>query len=85
MGMSPMEAIVAATAKAAGCLGRADRVGTIEVGKWADLVLVRQDPLQDITTLQEAENIRPVLKGGEVAGGVDRVRPPEGGDAGREA
>lgn len=85
MGMSPMEAIVAATAQAAGCLGWADRVGTIEVGKWADLVLVRRDPLQDIATLQEAENIRLVLKGGEVVGGVDRIRPPESGDGGREA
>jgi imidazolonepropionase-like amidohydrolase len=49
---------------AAECLGWADHVGTLAVGRFADLVAVEGDPLADITTLE-----RPVvvLKGGRVA------------------
>ncbi|MDH3735010.1 MAG: amidohydrolase family protein, partial [Gemmatimonadota bacterium] len=62
-GFSEMDAIVAGTAVAAELLGWQDDVGTIAPGRWADLVAVDGDPLEDITELQ-----RPtfVMKGGEV-------------------
>lgn len=63
-GLSPMAAIVAATKTAAQCVGMAKRVGTIEVGKWADLLVVRGDPLQDIGVLARPEMISLVMKGG---------------------
>lgn len=66
IGMSPMEAIVATTKTAAECLGWADRLGTIEVGKLADLVITRTDPLTDIRSLKHNDNITAVVKDGEV-------------------
>ncbi|MCG8456264.1 MAG: amidohydrolase family protein [Holophagales bacterium] len=65
-GMSPMEAIVAATRNAAECLGWQDRVGTLEPAKLADLLIARRNPLDDIRVLEKAENIALVMKGGEV-------------------
>ena len=47
-GLTPYEALRAATANAAEFLGAADRVGTVAVGKRADLILVEADPLQDV-------------------------------------
>ena len=52
LGLSPMEAIVAATRGGAVALGMADRLGTIEVGKWADLILVDRDPIDDVSSLK---------------------------------
>ncbi len=52
LGLSPMEAIVAATQGGAAALGMADRLGTIEVGKRADLILLDRDPLEDIASLE---------------------------------
>ncbi|MCC6314153.1 MAG: amidohydrolase family protein [Thermomicrobiales bacterium] len=51
-GMTPSQAIAAATADAARLLGIASEVGTIELGKAADLIAVDDDPLRDITALQ---------------------------------
>ncbi|TQN42056.1 imidazolonepropionase-like amidohydrolase [Blastococcus colisei] len=48
-GLTPMQAIVAATGSAAENLGLAHEIGTLEVGKLADLVLVDGDPVEDIT------------------------------------
>jgi len=62
-GMTPMQAIRAGTATAAELLGWSDKLGTIEVGKWADLVAVSGDPLKDI---KELENVKFVMKGGTV-------------------
>jgi imidazolonepropionase-like amidohydrolase len=64
LGMSPMEAIVATTSRAAKLLKMDKQVGTVEAGKLADLVLVNGDPLADITVLQNADNIVTVIKGG---------------------
>ena len=58
-----MSAIVSATRLNAEIIGWSDRVGTIESGKFADLVAVFGDPLKDIT---ELERIRFVMKGGTV-------------------
>ena len=70
-GMTPLQALVAATGWAAGCLGMDDRIGTIETGKLADLIVVDGDPLADIALLQDKERIRLVMKEGQVY--LDRV------------
>lgn len=66
VGMSPMETIVATTKKAAECLGWEDRVGTIEPGKLADIILVKTNPMQDIRSLEKVDNIALVMKDGKV-------------------
>jgi imidazolonepropionase-like amidohydrolase len=63
LGESPMAAIVSATSLNAEILGWSDRVGTLERGKFADLIAVAADPLRDITELQR---VRFVMKGGVV-------------------
>ena len=62
-GMTPMEIIHAATTNAAELLGWKDRIGTLEVGKLADIIAVPGDPLKDITSLEHAKF---VMKGGTV-------------------
>jgi imidazolonepropionase-like amidohydrolase len=66
IGMNPMEAIVATTKKAAECLGWEDRVGTLQPGKLADIIIVKTNPLQDIRSLENVDNIVFVMKGGKV-------------------
>jgi imidazolonepropionase-like amidohydrolase len=63
LGMTPLAAIQASTLNAADLLGWSDRVGTIEPGKYADLIAVEGDPLQDVSVLEHVEF---VMKGGEV-------------------
>jgi imidazolonepropionase-like amidohydrolase len=63
LGLSPIEAIRAATASAADLMGWRDEVGSIEVGKYADVIAVSGDPLADIT---ELEHVKFVMKGGIV-------------------
>ena len=60
-GMVPMDAIRAGTSLAAELTGTLDQVGTIEIGKLADLVLVDGDPLSDMAALR---NIWAVFQGG---------------------
>lgn len=62
-GMSPMQAIQAATVSAADLLGRGDRLGSIAVGKYADIIAVAENPLDKISVL---ENVQFVMKGGAV-------------------
>jgi imidazolonepropionase-like amidohydrolase len=62
-GMTPGQAIRAATASAAELLDMQDRVGTVEAGKLADIVAVPGDPLKDITVLEQVDF---VMKGGAV-------------------
>jgi imidazolonepropionase-like amidohydrolase len=62
-GMTPIEAIHSATTTAAELLGWTDKIGTVEAGKWADLVAVSGDPLKDITELQR---VKFVMKSGSV-------------------
>ena len=62
-GMTPMQAIRTATTSAAELLGWSDKMGTVEAGKWADLVAVSGDPLKDIT---ELGRIKFVMKSGSV-------------------
>ena len=63
LGMTPLQAIQSATINDADLLGWSDNVGTIEAGKWADVIAVDGNPLQDVTTLQ---HVKFVMKGGEV-------------------
>jgi imidazolonepropionase-like amidohydrolase len=62
-GTTPMQAIQAATVNAADLIGWADRVGALEPGKFADVIAVVGDPLQDVTVL---EHVVFVMKGGQV-------------------
>jgi len=63
-GMSPMQALQAATSGAAECLALEQEIGTIEKGKWADLRVVDCDPLLDVRILQNPGRIKQVWKGG---------------------
>ena len=72
-GLSPMQALRAATQWAAACLGLEREIGTIEQGRLADLVLVGGNPLDDVTLLLDPARIELVLKGGSIC--VDRRGP----------
>jgi imidazolonepropionase-like amidohydrolase len=63
-GLTPMQAIQSATVNAADLLGWSDQVGSLEPGRFADLIAVEADPLKDIAVL---EHVKFVMKGGEVA------------------
>jgi imidazolonepropionase-like amidohydrolase len=63
LGMSPMQAIKAGTSLAAEALGKDKEFGSVEVGKWADLIAVKGNPLSDIT---ELKRVKFVMKGGVV-------------------
>lgn len=66
IGMSPMQAIVAATKTAAECMGWDDRVGTLESGKLADLILYDGNPLDDIDGMANTDRISMVMKNGRL-------------------
>jgi imidazolonepropionase-like amidohydrolase len=63
LGLSPMQSIQAATVNAADLLGWSDRIGTIEPGRFADIIAVRENPLDDVKRL---EKVAFVMKGGSV-------------------
>jgi len=63
-GQTPIEAIRSATVSAAELIGREKEIGSLEPGKWADLIAVKGDPLQDVRVL---ENVSFVMKEGKVA------------------
>ena len=62
-GMSPMDAIVSATSRAAEMLGSKGELGVVAAGAYADLVAVAGDPLRDI---KELEKVRFVMKDGNI-------------------
>ena len=61
-GMTPLQAIESATRVGAELLGREADLGTVEAGRFADVIAVAGDPLQDIA---ELERVRFVMKGGQ--------------------
>ena len=62
-GMTPMQAIQAATVHAAELIGWPDAVGAIDAGRFADIIAVEGDPLDDVSLL---EDVRFVMKGGKI-------------------
>ena len=62
-GQTPMQAIQSATISASALIGRGNEAGSLEPGKWADLIAVKGDPLQNVGVL---ENVAFVMKGGKV-------------------
>jgi imidazolonepropionase-like amidohydrolase len=71
-GLTPLEAIRAATVSAAECLRRADQVGSISEGLLADLVLLDRNPAGDI---RHTRSVRTVLVGGREAWSADHTNP----------
>jgi imidazolonepropionase-like amidohydrolase len=63
MGLTPLQAVQAGTVNASDLIGWADKVGTLEPGKFADLIAVDGDPIANVRTL---ENVQFVMKGGQV-------------------
>jgi len=72
-GMTPMQAIVASTSDAARLLEMDADIGTLEPGKFADVLLIDGNPLEDIAILDQQDQLRMVMKGGSVY--VDRLQP----------
>lgn len=72
LGMTPMDAIVAATRNNALTLRNGSEVGTLEAGKLADILIVDGDPLLDIRVLQDRRRFTAIIQGGQV---VDSRRP----------
>lgn len=66
-GMTPMQAIQAATVSAAKALGREEDVGAIAVGRYGDMIAVDGDPISNV---RELESVDVVIKGGEVVKGA---------------
>jgi imidazolonepropionase-like amidohydrolase len=65
-GLSPSEALQSATRVAADAAGLSDRIGTLEAGKIADLIVVDGEPLSNIAVMAEERAIAYVVKGGTV-------------------
>lgn len=65
-GLTPMEALLAATKHGAEALGLDAQLGTVEPGKVADLLVVKKNPLNDISVLQNNENVQLVIKNGDI-------------------
>lgn len=72
-GMEPIEAIRSGTLVGAGLMGLADRLGSVEEGKLADLILTRVDPLAHIHDLADHDAVRAVLMGGHAVKDLDGV------------
>jgi imidazolonepropionase-like amidohydrolase len=64
--LSPMEVLVSATRTNAELFGLADRIGTVEPGKLADLLVVEGDPLRDLALFQSPDRLRLIMKGGAI-------------------
>ena len=75
-GMTPLQAVAAATGTAAIALRRETVIGTLRPGLYADLVLLERDPLEDLSSLLDMGNIRLVVKGGKPVAGTLLDQPP---------
>jgi predicted amidohydrolase YtcJ len=63
LGMAPMDMLLAASRNIAAAYGKLDEIGTLEVGKRADMVILNADPLEDYHNYQD---IRSVIKDGQI-------------------
>ncbi|MDB5551363.1 MAG: amidohydrolase [Rhizobium sp.] len=71
-GMTPMQVIVAATRTAAEVIGQTDKIGTLQVGKLADIIIVDGDPIRNISDIRK---VRLVVKNGRVLEAHELVIP----------
>jgi len=76
-GLSPEQALLTATRNAAEALGAGDRLGTLEPGKLADLLVVDGEPDRDVRVLQDPARLLVVMQEGRIV--VDRRKPAGGG------
>ncbi len=81
--LSPAEALLCATRDSGPAVDPGGMLGTLEAGKWADLVVVDGDPTEDITVLQDHQRIRAVMRDGVLFRGLlndnpYRVDAPDG-------
>jgi imidazolonepropionase-like amidohydrolase len=75
LGLTPMQAIVAATKNAAAAIGCGDILGQLQAGRMADVLMVEGNPAEDISILRNKRNIARMWKGGaEIALARDRGR-----------
>ena len=84
VGMSPMEAIVAATGYGGQIMGMGDELGQIKEGYLADLLLVDGDPLADVRILQDKNRLLAIMKDGKFHKRPDRTAPPAAPACGRD-
>ena len=78
-GMTPIQAIVASTSEAARLLRLEDSLGTLEVGKLADVIVVDGDVVSDISRIADTANVKLVLQGGSVVKNTLDVAVPVSG------
>jgi imidazolonepropionase-like amidohydrolase len=64
--MTPMETLLSATKVNAELFRMSDRIGTVEPGKYADLIVVAGDPLRNLRVFQNPDNLRLIMKGGRL-------------------
>ena len=64
--MTPLQAIKAATFTAAQVIRMDEELGSLDVGKYADIVILNKDPTNDITIFQDTENYSHVIKDGKI-------------------
>jgi imidazolonepropionase-like amidohydrolase len=76
VGFSPMDTLVCATRNGARIMGLDDEIGTLEAGKFADLLVVEGDVLADISLLQDRQNLAVVMQGGIVKAGTMAAAAP---------
>ncbi len=76
LGMSAMDALIAGTKNAAFVLNMQDRIGTIEVGKLADILVVDGNPLHDIRVLQDKARLKIIMKDGVIVDTSEKLRDP---------
>jgi len=69
VGLTPLEVITCATKTGAEIMGRGDEIGTLEVGKLGDVLIVDGDVLADISLLEHRDNLLAVLQGGVIKAG----------------
>jgi imidazolonepropionase-like amidohydrolase len=74
-GFSPLETLTMATRDGSHLMRMSDQVGTLEVGKKADLLIIDGDPIEDITILQDKRRILAVVKDGQVQASKGKVVP----------